>query len=230
MGNNLSKRPNRVHDFSFPFMDAKSADDWKLLEEERNKALLDKKRFAVRLSDVEELYSKKCDLVVQLENHILDLRLEKKKIQDKFHHIKLDYKICQIERTITLVVLAIQQKENASMKLLLRQSSEELTSTINDTQMTDTISSIKQSPINMAANQIVNKLLSELGEKDKNLSRLLQKLHVVHEEKTNYCNSKESFGMNGLTTSASQDFDGETISGQNSFDSLGTEKSIFPFL
>ena len=92
MGNNLSKKPRKIHDFSFPFMEpsAKTAEDWKALEDEKNKALLDKRRFAVRLSDVEELYAKKCDWAAEMETKMLDLKLARKKMEDQIQNLKID--------------------------------------------------------------------------------------------------------------------------------------------
>jgi hypothetical protein len=228
MGKTFSKQKNKIHDFSFPFIDnAKATDDLKLMEEEKNKALLDKKRFAIRLSDVEELYAKKCDLNSELESKILDLILEKKNLEDKISSIRVDQKICQIERTIALLVISKLQRENKSMELLLKTttSSQELLN--SDTQLDNTVVSFEDSSYT-AAKQIIDKLLSELDDNDTNLSILLRKLEVIHQQRS------QTFGShNELKTKLETNESGSEkyeVDVQDSIDSFGAEKSILPYL
>jgi hypothetical protein len=227
MGNKVSKQQRKIHDFSFPFIDPnpKYEQDLKAIEEEKNKALLDKKRFAVRLSDVEELYAKKCDLAAELENTLCDLKLDKKKLQDDLTSIKVNYKICQIERTIALLAISRLQKENKSMRLLLQASasSQEL-NTISDTQLE---SAPIKSQCDIAAKQIINKLISELREKDLNLSRLLQKLEVIQDEKSKTAGNIVLSRRLEKDETDSQKIE-KSFSVEGSIDSFGAEKSIFP--
>ena len=76
MGKSFSKdRFGKVNDFSLPFMNPelqKNPDEWKELEDEKNRALADKKRFAIRLSEVEEMLAKKSDKIRTLEMEIQD--------------------------------------------------------------------------------------------------------------------------------------------------------------
>lgn len=77
MGNFASKKSfGKVNDFSLPFMNpaegGRSQEEWKTLEEEKNRALADKKRFAIRLSEVEDVLSKKSDRIRELEISMSD--------------------------------------------------------------------------------------------------------------------------------------------------------------
>ena len=237
MGNNYSKSPGKVHDFSFPFMDPnlKSMEDWKVLEEEKNKALLDKKRFAVRLSDVEELYAKKCDVTVELENSIMDLKLDKKRLDDQLKNCKLDLQVCQIEKTLSLLVFGQIQKEIFSLKES-HSKSKSLDDNFNNDNinqdnhsLTESIYILHQTPTQIAARHIVDDLALQLSSKDVNLSRLLQKLHVLQEEKANSscCQTSNS---KKILPKETQNNDIESVSVQNSTDSFGTDKSVFPIM
>jgi hypothetical protein len=155
------------------------------------------------------------------------MKLEKMNLEDKMTSIRVDHKICQIERTIALVVLSKLQRENASMELLLKPSTSSKEQLNSDTQLDSSIVSFEDSSYT-TAKQIIDKLLSEVDERDKNLFKLLQKLQVIHEERSKVFGSNNALRtMLETKDSGSQKFEVEV---QDSIDSLGAEKSILPYL
>ena len=171
MGNSQSKG-KKIHDFSFPFMEfnSKSLDEWKALEEEKNKALQDKKRFAVRLSDVEELYAKKYDDVLRMENSILKMQSDSQRLEDQLMNTKLENKIIQIEKALALIHV-----------LDLRKKNEDLTHIINNQEYSNQNDTIQPSKT-FNLDFFISKLLSQIKEKEMNSDKLLEKLSVLNEE------------------------------------------------
>ena len=119
MGSSFSKdRFGKIQDFSLPFMNPdlqKSPDEWKVLEDEKNRALADKKRFAVRLSEVEETLAKKADRIRSLEQELQEINLKQKLTLMDLQSAEAETALLRNENKLHLSQIQSLRSENSAL-------------------------------------------------------------------------------------------------------------------
>ena len=257
MGNTFSKNKfGKVQDFSLPFMNPdyqKSADEWKAIEDEKNRALADKKRFAVRLSEVEEILSKKSDRIKELEFEIIDMGQSQKLLQGDMSLLSMENGILKKEKeTLMMDLMEVRGEAELLRKELLacfsKSSSSKnsthqtlpLASATDDTVLDITTDSVKTAEVsgNEPDRMILEKLVRQLEEKERvkvSMSTTLAKIQddylklkseMLLLEKTQSQTQPKSRISRSVNLTHSTDKSLSQITGQSA-DSLDSEGSIY---
>ena len=243
MGNTNSRL--KGHNFSIkridPYPQSLSAEDFKMIEDERNRALADKKRFAVRLSEVEETISKKNDAIKILEDQLKEMQtlVSRSKAENKM--LVFDLELSKQANQLTLLEVNESKREAEMLRnqfLTFMRSYQELPShstlTSKSSPMISTIETLVMNGKEdvVVLKKTIHDLLIQLQEKETVKSNLSEQLKKLTDEFSKF--QKEWLALDiklgsRLTLRSDQDTQSHNISkslpSSNSQDSLASTGS-----